>query len=163
MPRTLCCSLASVHPLFLSSLSHARTEVTKKKIWNSNVLSHKLFQEQCVTAWWTHETIFKFGLFSIREHIFTEGLWKMHLLVHYFDWTCAIESRNWKTEVIPSASSFYLHNLIEVAMVALKRVRSYKARSFAICLHWPLILRNACYTIFSFHGSNSVIIHSKIK
>lgn len=87
--------------------------------------------------------------------------WLVYEKCIYYDfhWTCLINPETDAT-VILLTSSFYFHNLIEVAKAALKKVISCEAPSFAMCLHWPLILWKACYTIFSFHGSNSVIIHS---
>lgn len=119
MPRTW--SLGLKH--FLSNTR----EATKSKIWNSNVLSHKLFWAQCdyVQHMWDHIQIWTphhWGThlcWRFMKNAFINLLFRLNL--YYKAWR-----RN--TTVILSASSFYFHNLIEVTKAALEEVKSYGAK-----------------------------------
>lgn len=116
-----------------------------------------------VTAHSTCETIFKFGLLTIGAAHFCWRFMKNASVNSLFRLNLYYKDRHRNTTVILPASSFYFHNLIEVTKAALEESQKLRGRIYAICLHWPLILWNACYTILSFHGSTSVIIHSEKK
>ena len=118
-------------PLHLSlslPLSQAHAKATKKEIWNSNVLSHKLFQVQCdyIVYMWDHIQIWTLQhqgahlCWRFMKNASINSLFRLNL---YY------KTRHWNTTVILSASSFYFHNLIEVTKAALKKVKSYGAQA----------------------------------